>query len=344
MARTKGRGPKKQFRRQIPNPIDPEDLPRDDPSKLDRIPVSYQQINDYFEKYQGTPLHLLRLETFRRIEQNTKRPVISYTSKTNNILRDANIPAYIEDADLVGFRDLINSVEGDAVDIFLISNGGSVEAAERIVRMLRERFSSIRFLISGNAYSAGTLICFSGNKIIMEMGGTLGPIDPQINGIPARAILRGFEELEERVRKEGPSVLTAFVPLIEKYDLHILEICKSAQDLSKELAERWLSTYMFDCPPEDERVQNLVKHFSDYDLHKSHGRSIDRGKARELGLNIIFGEELEPVGELIRSLANQYELMYDKSPFYKMYENAYGVNWGRLIKTREIKFEPVKQK
>jgi hypothetical protein len=37
----------------------------------------------------------------------------------------------------------------------------------------------------------------------MSGTGTLGPIDPQINGIPARAIRRAFETLEERLAAEG---------------------------------------------------------------------------------------------------------------------------------------------
>jgi hypothetical protein len=70
----------------------------------------------------------------------------------------------------------------------------------------------------------------------MDTVGTLGPIEPQINGIPARAILRAFETIQKRLHDEGPKGLTAYMPLLSKYDLHILEICKSAQELSEELA------------------------------------------------------------------------------------------------------------
>jgi hypothetical protein len=165
----------------------------------------------------------------------------------------------------------------------------------------------------------------------MDSLATLGPIDPQINGIPARAILRAFETIEERLKKEGPRALTAYMPLISKYDLHILEICKSAQELSKELARNWLSTYMLKCSEDDPRVTEIVDFFSNYDIHKSHGRSIDRRKARELGLKVIYGEEIEGLADLVRSLYNQYELWFDKTSFYKVFENAWGINWGRQI-------------
>lgn len=171
--------------------------------------------------------------------------------------------------------DLINDVPGDALDVFIVSNGGSAEASERIVRLLRSRFKSVRFLVASNAYSAATLMCFSADEVVMTPLGTLGPIDPQINGVPARAILRAFENLEARLKTEGPRALTAYMPLISKYDLHILEICKSTQELSEELARTWLSTYMLKCEPTAEPVAKIINFFKSYDVHKSHGRSID---------------------------------------------------------------------
>lgn len=216
--------------------------------------------------------------------------------------------------------------------MLIVSNGGSAEAAERIVRLLRERFNTVRFILPANAFSAATLICFSGDEIIMDSRATLGPIDPQINGVPARAILRAFENVEKRLIEEGPRALTPYMPLLSKYDLHVLEICKSAEELSKELAQTWLGAYMLGGSKDETKIKEIVDFFSDYDIHKSHGRSIDRGKAKELGLKVTNVEEITDLSRLVRSLYNQYELWFDKSPFYKMFENGYGINWGRQAK------------
>lgn len=303
----------------------------EDPSALERLPVTYQAVNDYYEKLGAATPFLLRRETLLRIERVTKRPLVAYVTKTRNL--PPAIPAYIDDSDLTGFSDLIQAIQGDALDVFIMSNGGSAEATERIVRLLRERFKAIRFIVPANAYSAATLLCFSGDEIIMDSLGTLGPIDPQINGIPARAILRAFETIEKRIKEEGPQVLAAYMPLIMKYDLHILEICKSAEELSKELAENWLNTYMLKYPVDDPRTKEIVKFFADYDIHKSHGRSIDRKTARGKQLKIVDVEEISGLDELVRSLCNQYELWLDKTSFFKLFENAYGINWGRQAKT-----------
>lgn len=302
-----------------------------DPSSLQELPATFQALSDYFGRFREVNPFRLRQETFLRIEKITHRPLFSYVTKTSNLPGGA--PAYIDNSDLTGFGDLVWSVNSDQADVFLVSNGGSAEAAERIVRLLRERFKSLRFIIPANAYSAATLMCFAGDEIVMDSVATLGPIDPQINGIPARAILRAFESVEARLKEQGPEALTAYMPLLAKYDLHLLEICKSADALSKELAANWLSVYMLHCEKGQSPAADIVAHFSDYDLHKSHARSIDRASARTLGLRIVNLEEIDGLGPLVRSLYNQYELWFDKTSFYKMFENAYGIHWGRQVQS-----------
>lgn len=298
-----------------------------DPALLPELPITYQALNDYVERASSVNPFALRRETFLRIERITKTPLICYVAKTQNLAQGT--PAHIEDSDLTGFDDLVQSTEGDAVDIFLVSNGGSAETTERIVKLLRAQYSHIRFILPANAYSAATLMCLAGDEIIMDASATLGPIDPQINGIPTRAILRAFEQIKEKLKIEGPGALTAYMPLLSKYDLHIFEMCKSAEELSTELATNWVSTYMLKCEPEDPRVVRIVKFLADYDLHKSHARSIDRVTASKLELEIINIESIDGLGDLVRSLRNQYAFWFDRTPFFKMFENARGINWGR---------------
>ena len=184
-----------------------------DPSELERLPSTYQAINDYYERLGAANPFLLRNEIFKRIEQATGRPLVCYVAKTHHVA--SAMPAYIDDGDLIGFGDLIHAVEGDVLDVFIVSNGGSAETSERIVRFLRARFKSIRFLVPSNAYSAATLICFSGDQVVMGPLGTLGPIDPQINGVPARAIVRPEHRCYKR---SAPSTtLIPIAPLLPSF-------------------------------------------------------------------------------------------------------------------------------
>lgn len=314
-------------RRQQQSPPPQQQDPVEEFAALPHLPSTYQSLVNFIEERGEIDALALRREAFRRIERLTGRPLICYVTKTHHVA--AGVPTSIDDSDLVGFDDLVQLVAGDAVDIFLVSNGGSAETTERIVRLLRGRFASIRYIFPANAYSAATLMGFSGDEIIMAWQGTLGPIDPQIGGIPARAILRAFETLEQRLKDEGPKALTAYVPLIEKYDLHILEICKTAEELSRELAQAWLSQYHLKIDSDDARVKEIVTFFSSYDLHKSHARSISRDQARKQGLNVVNAEDTPGLDELIRGLYHQYEFWFDKTPFVKMFEDARGTNWGR---------------
>ena len=329
--RSKGKSQRQRNRSFISARSTPPRLPvsseQDIVSKLESLPITYQQVNDFFSQFKrATPL-LLRLETYRRIEAITGSPLICYVSQTHH--PNVAVPTFIDDSDVYAFGDLVRAATGDSVDVFLISNGGSAESTERIVTLLRDRFKRIRFLIPANAYSAATLMCLSGDQIVMDEIGTLGPIDPQINGVPTRAVLRGMESIEQRLKEEGPRALTAYYPLLDKYDLHMLEMCKSAEDLSKELATNWISAYMLRCDKTDARVGKAVKFLTDYDRRKSHSRSINRDQAKELGLEIVDSESIDGLSDLIRSLFNQFELWFTKTNFYKAYEDGRGNNWGR---------------
>jgi ClpP class serine protease len=305
------------------------EMPLDVPSKLDKLPLTYQDVLNFFSQYIRANLSLLRKETLIRIELITQRPVISYVAKTHSIKEKEDVA--IAHNDLNGFSDLISSVNTKDIDVLIVSNGGSAEATERIVALLRERYDKVRFIVPANAYSAATLMCLAGDEIIMGPSGTLGPIDPQFNGIPAREIQRAFERLEKRVKDEGAEILTAYMPQIRKYDLTILDRCETAQSLSEELARFWLSKYMLQCEQADSTVNEIIKTITNYDEQKSHARSISREKARGLGLKIRYVEEIEGLPDLVRSLYHQYEYMFDRTPYYKLYENAYGIGWGRQI-------------
>jgi hypothetical protein len=299
------------------------------------IPVTYQDISTFVASRPGFNLFDLRKQTIEAIEKVTGNPLIAYVSKTSNV--QAGTPVSIDDDDILGFSDLINSTQGDAIDVFIVSNGGSPVSAERIVKLLRGKFKKVRYLVAGNAYSAATIMCFGSDEIVMHSQGTLGPIDPQINGIPAYAILKSFEEVEERLKKEGPASLTAYMPLIAKYDLHLFNICRNAQKLSEELAKQYLNEFMFLPQPKTEaEIAAIVDFFMDHGLHKSHGRSIDRQVAELHGLKIVKPETTPPLDELMLSLFNQYQFFLVQSPFYKLFENVRGINWGRM--NQQIQF------
>ena len=271
----------------------------------------------------------LRIGCYKAIEALRKRPLLIYCSRFIQAPPQVASLINIDLSDIDGFTDLINSIQGsDSIDVLMHSPGGYPDATERIVEILRNKFKEVHFLIPHSAYSAATMLALSGNSITLHPSATMGPIDPQINGTPARSMKRGFEKIKERVKQEGPESLPAYIPLIEKYTIDLLEQCEDALNLSKILVSSWLKTYMLgDGKDHEEQIKKAVDYFSDYDTHLTHSRPLVFSKTQEFGLNIFLSE-----GELTELLWEVHLLLdgfFECTAFVKLFENAYGVSWGR---------------
>ena len=109
----------------------------------------------------------------------------------------------ISDNDMVGFMNCLHGMDcSKGLDLILHTPGGSPSAAEGIVNYLRSKFKeNIRVIVPHMAMSAGTMIACASNEIIMGKQSSLGPIDPQFNGIPAYNIKQEFEEAKEDLAK-----------------------------------------------------------------------------------------------------------------------------------------------
>lgn len=70
--------------------------------------------------------------------------------------------------------------ESKTLSIILNTTGGSVEAVERMVAIVRHHYDYVYFVVPDYAMSAGTILCMSGDKIFMDYSSSLGPIDPQV--------------------------------------------------------------------------------------------------------------------------------------------------------------------
>lgn len=296
---------------------------------------TFQQLIDSIE---GLKQHYkARLEIIRQIENLTGRPLIVYAANTRR--SGFTVPNTIDDSDITGFSDLIEGIKSTELDVFLHSPGGSAEATERVVNLLRANFEHIRFLIPNAAYSAATLLALSGDEIWMDERSTLGLIDPQlifetpqgVISVPAQAILDAFVKVRDILKKE-PEALAVYLPMLQKYDLHIFELCENAQKLSFTLAQTWLENYMFkNFPDRKERAKSIAEKLSSHQENLSHGRTIGIRKAQEWGLVV---RDLREIPELRKNLWNLYcliELYFDRTPAVKLFENSRGVSWARLI-------------
>jgi hypothetical protein len=282
----------------------------------------------------GQELFQLRKACYNDIESVRNRPLIIYASKFIDG-SGQGAPVLIDINDVDGFTDLVNHINGtDSIDVLIHSPGGRPDATERIVYILRSRFKEVNFLIPHSAYSAATMLALSGNNIIMHPSATLGPIDPQINGIPARSIKRGFEKVKRIIMEEGPEALPAYIPLIEKYSLDLLELCDDSEKLSKELVGSWLKQYMFKDKINQSTIKKAVNYFSNYDKHLLHSRPLVYDKLKALKLNIQVADS--PLRDLLWEAYILINGFFNITAFVKLYESSHGVSWGRQFQQLNI--------
>jgi ClpP class serine protease len=75
------------------------------------------------------------------------------------------------------------------LDLILHTPGGDVAATESIIEYLRQMFgNNVRAIVPQMAMSAGTMIACSCKSIVMGKQSNIGPIDPQLGGIPADVV------------------------------------------------------------------------------------------------------------------------------------------------------------
>lgn len=308
-------------------------------NELNKLPPADQVnfINDF------------RREKIKEIAEITGRDLIVYVADFKKSAPQFGITNSITWEDKTLFSDLIDGLDKKEVDIFIHSPGGSAEATESLVSLLRENFDNIRFIVPNMAKSAATMMVLSGDEILMDDRSELGPIDPQIqingNFVPAQTIIDGFEEAKEIIKDSGPEILPAYMPLLNKYDLHILQICNNARKLSEELATEWLEKYMFTRESNAHtKASEIAKKLSDHKKYLSHARPIKINDAINLGLKIKDLRTEDGLRDKTWALYCVIELLLDRSPIVKLCENNKGVFLVKQIPIQTPPPQPIPQK
>jgi len=178
--------------------------------------------------------------------------------------------------------------------------GGVFEVAEDMAKLLRREFDEVRFIVPNVAKSAGTILCMSGDEILMDHRSALGPIDPQFRGIRAFAaqdFLSGFDAIKAEV-DEKKSLNLAYVPMLQQISPADLEACRIATKLSQEFVAEWLCKYMFRDSRDAEkklltakRRRNMARRAArtlcDRSKWLSHARSVKIDDLKEIWIKVI---------------------------------------------------------
>jgi len=95
----------------------------------------------------------------------------------------------VEDSEFV-LMQIRHTPRDVPIDLIIHTPGGLALAAEMIAMAVKDHPARVTAIIPFYAMSGGTLIALAADEIRMERFTTLGPVDPQIMGYPAAALLR----------------------------------------------------------------------------------------------------------------------------------------------------------
>jgi len=274
-----------------------------------------------------------RIQSVQRLIGNiqreiTHRPLVVYAADLEKSHPAA--PNFIYPLDKTMFADLLDSVgESNEIDVLIQSPGGLPDPAEKLVHLLRDKFTNVHFYVPHTAKSAATMIVCSGNKIFMDHRSELGPIDPQIPipkgsnvilTVPARAYLDGFEQVRKMVEEEG-KLSAAYIPVLNQVDVSTLQVCLNAIEHSKMLVRTWLKEYMFAGKDDAEkRAKKIADTLADEKREfLSHGRPIGIQQALQMGLEIEDLAKNPPLQSKIWELYCRIEMLFNTTPWVKIF-------------------------
>ena len=95
----------------------------------------------------------------------------------------------LEDAQTV-IAAIKETPDDTPIDLIIHTPGGLVLAAMQIARAVEAHPAKVTAYVPVYAMSGGTLIALAADEIVMGEFSVLGPIDPQILGLPAASIVR----------------------------------------------------------------------------------------------------------------------------------------------------------
>lgn len=205
--------------------------------------------------------------------------------------------AQITRDDVIGFVELLHNVPRPFnIDLLLQTGGGDINAAEKIVFMLRSAAGTdgrFRVIVPDFAKSAGTLITLAADKILMSDSSELGPIDPQfpkrdtdgtVRWHSVLNYLEAYETISLQVR-QNPTDVAASI-MLSKFDPTTLVQFEAVKRRARMLAEQHLNRWMFQ--KKKATYTKIANDLMDIARWPAHGQMIGYEDAKEMELEIEY--------------------------------------------------------
>jgi len=159
------------------------------------------------------------------------------------VLCNHHVPINSDALDII-YYEILQLNKSEKKDILLIvsSLGGEIDSAYQISKICR-KFSQNKFIVAvpRMAKSAATLLALGADEIHMGPLGNLGPIDPQVNSLPALGVSRALE-LVAKLSDKYPKSGEGFAKYLEEtIDIEEIGYCERVVEAAAQYAERLLA-------------------------------------------------------------------------------------------------------
>jgi membrane-bound ClpP family serine protease len=259
------------------------------------------------------------------LHKHTGRNIIAYYSGW--LSKGSIYLSEINDEDKNGFMTTIHKLDRSlGLDLILHTPGGGIAATQSIVNYLQKMFGrNIRAIIPQIAMSAGTIMACCCKEIWLGKQSNLGPVDPQLRGIPAHGVVQEFDRAIKEVKRDA-SRIVIWQQIIGQYKPTFLGQCENAIKWSNAFVEQQLADGMFEgLPDRKKKAKKITKALSNYPQNKTHDRHFDTDDCESMGLVIKRLEADPEMQDLVLTVHHCYMNLLMNTAAYKIIENHNGV-------------------
>lgn len=231
------------------------------------LPILLILLFIFSRQWAASQRHAQLISAFSRLQKKRKSRIIALVHRQEPMgLLGIPMLRYI---DLNDAEDVLEAIRrtptNKPLEIVLHTPGGLVLPALQIARAIKTHPARTTIFVPHYAMSGGTLLALAADEIVLSQHAVLGPIDPQIGGLPAASVLR--------VAQEKPIQNT------EDYTLVLADVGAMAiTQLQKAARELLTGTVSENAAVAVAEQLSSGRWTHDYPIHFN--------EARELGLNV----------------------------------------------------------
>jgi ATP-dependent protease ClpP protease subunit len=285
---------------------------------------------------------MVRRKYLDHLQKKTQRNIISYYS--GFLSKPENLALDINDEDKNGFMTAVHQLDKTlGLDLILRTPGGRIAATQSIVNYLHKMFKGdIRAIVPQIAMSGGTMIACSCHTILMGAHSNLGPIDPQLRGLPAYGVLEEFKRALREIKQDS-SKISIWQPILGKYYPTFISECGNAIKWSNEFVLEQLQKTMFNGDVKaQQKAQNIVKALTAYRKNKGHDRHFHYEDCKDMGLNVQKIEDDKDFQDLCLTVHHCYMHALMNTPSFKIIENHRGTAFVKMeLQAQPMRLNPI---